>query len=104
MIMAGQNSYSEATFAETESETLKQRSVEKRGLACCLTLSPKAFQSKVLGMCWMMYSPGISPSSRKYMESPSFENDSIPVNTNQKIKTQRNQNNFHASFHELPVP
>lgn len=27
----------------------------------------------------MMYTPGYFPSSSKYMESPNFENDSIPI-------------------------
>lgn len=35
-------------------------------------------------MYWMMYSPGISPFSSKYIESPNFENDSIPRDSKQK--------------------
>lgn len=42
------------TFAEMVSETLKKGSVDSRGFARWLTVRPVAFQSKVLGMYWMM--------------------------------------------------
>lgn len=64
-------------IVENSIDTWRFGSHDDNGWTTCFKVSPAASQVSVLDINWMMYKLGLVPSSLKYIESPSFENDSV---------------------------